>query len=256
MANDEFDITKFKANKSLFIEASAGTGKTYTIQLMVAKMIAMGTPLKKILIVTYTEKAAGELKDRIRKKIDEVLKTRKIEEKLEELTNEQLDLFYKAYKDVDNAAIFTIHSFCQKALKENAYDAGKAFDSSKIDDSCVEELIDEWIRDKWSSDEDFISILKNKNKTSSTIKTIKELFIKSINLYKGQGSDGNEIIFLDEFKISEFKIAENSVSFETLKNFAAANNFEELKQEECVKSALNILEKNESTAFTKSKNDV
>lgn len=253
MANDEFDIKKFKANKSLFIEASAGTGKTYTIQLMVAKMIAMGTPLKKILIVTYTEKAAGELKDRIRKKIDEVLKTRKIEEKLEELTNEQLDLFYKAYKDVDNAAIFTIHSFCQKALKENAYDAGKAFDSSKIDDSCVEELIDEWIRDKWSSDEDFISILKNKNKTSSTIKTIKELFIKSINLYKGQGSDGNEIIFLDEFKMSEFKIAENSVSFETLKNFAAANNFEELKQEECVKSALNILEKNESSAFTKSK---
>ena len=57
-------------SQSLFIEASAGTGKTYTIQLMVAKLISLGTPLKKILIVTYTEKAAGELKDRIRKKID------------------------------------------------------------------------------------------------------------------------------------------------------------------------------------------
>ena len=55
----EFKIGEFKTGKSLFIEASAGTGKTYTIQLMVAKMIAEGTPLKKILIVTYTEKAAG-----------------------------------------------------------------------------------------------------------------------------------------------------------------------------------------------------
>ena len=50
-----FDITDFnrilEAGESLFIEASAGTGKTYTIQQMVAKMVAAGTPLKKILIV-------------------------------------------------------------------------------------------------------------------------------------------------------------------------------------------------------------
>ena len=65
---ENFSLQKFDPSKSLFIEASAGTGKTYTIQLMVAKLISLGTPLKKILIVTYTEKAAGELKDRIRKK--------------------------------------------------------------------------------------------------------------------------------------------------------------------------------------------
>lgn len=68
IAKKEFNVVNFKTANSLFIEASAGTGKTYTIQLMVAKMINEGTPLKKILIVTYTEKAAGELKDRIRKK--------------------------------------------------------------------------------------------------------------------------------------------------------------------------------------------
>ena len=76
---ENFSLQKFDPSKSLFIEASAGTGKTYTIQLMVAKLISLGTPLKKILIVTYTEKAAGELKDRIRKKIDEVLVSRKLD---------------------------------------------------------------------------------------------------------------------------------------------------------------------------------
>ena len=62
---ENFSLRKFDPSKSLFIEASAGTGKTYTIQLMVAKLISLGTPLKKILIVTYTEKAAGELKETV-----------------------------------------------------------------------------------------------------------------------------------------------------------------------------------------------
>ena len=53
---NEFKINKFTPSKSIYIEASAGTGKTYTIQLIVARMLAEGTPLKKILIVTYTEK--------------------------------------------------------------------------------------------------------------------------------------------------------------------------------------------------------
>ena len=123
---ENFTLKNFDPSKSLFIEASAGTGKTYTIQLMVSKLIKLGTPLKKMLIVTYTEKAAGELKDRIRKKIDEVLVNRKIDKSDEaekSLCDEELALFTKAYQDVDNAAIFTIHSFCQKALKEFAYDA-------------------------------------------------------------------------------------------------------------------------------------
>jgi ATP-dependent exoDNAse (exonuclease V) beta subunit (contains helicase and exonuclease domains) len=90
--------------KNLFIEASAGTGKTYTIQQVVAQLVDEGCPLKKILIVTYTEKAAGELRDRIRKKMEEVLDA----EGTDRITAEK---FEKALRDVDNAAYFTIHSF-------------------------------------------------------------------------------------------------------------------------------------------------
>ena len=98
IAKKEFNVRDFKTDESLFIEASAGTGKTYTIQLMVAKMIAEGTPLKKILIVTYTEKAAGELKDRIRKKISEVLEKGEIDKGYPK-EGVDLSLFQKAYSE-------------------------------------------------------------------------------------------------------------------------------------------------------------
>ncbi|MGN1164695.1 MAG: UvrD-helicase domain-containing protein, partial [Candidatus Ornithospirochaeta sp.] len=52
-----------------FYHASAGTGKTYTIVERVGEFLS-STPLDKILIVTYTEKATGELKNRIRDRIE------------------------------------------------------------------------------------------------------------------------------------------------------------------------------------------
>ena len=223
---NEFKISKFSPSKSIFIEASAGTGKTYTIQLMVAKMIAEGTPLKKILIVTYTEKAAGELKDRIRKKIDEVLDKGKIAKDEPALTPEQIALFRKAYQDVDNAAIFTIHSFCQKALKEYAYDAGRPFDMAMIDDSAAEDLIDEVIRDQWSKDSEFIALLNDADSTFSLIKSLKEVFTRIIDMYKGKDWGGNEIVLLDDVELT--KLGDNPLPIEDLERIAKANNFSDL----------------------------
>ncbi|MGR3178574.1 MAG: UvrD-helicase domain-containing protein, partial [Candidatus Anammoxibacter sp.] len=54
-------------NKHALIEASAGTGKTYTIENLVVRMLLeKEVNLENILLVTFTEKAAGELKTRIR----------------------------------------------------------------------------------------------------------------------------------------------------------------------------------------------
>ena len=83
----------FAPSKSLCIEASAGTGKTYTIQQIVARLLNDGAPLEKILIVTYTEKAAGELKDRIRKKMEEVL------------DDDQIDDIYDYFYETDTDRI-------------------------------------------------------------------------------------------------------------------------------------------------------
>lgn len=223
---NEFSIRKFSPSRSIYIQASAGTGKTYTIQLMVAKMLAEGTPLKKILIVTYTEKAAGELKDRIRKKIDEVLANGRIDKDVPDLAPEQLAFFRKAYQDVDNAAIFTIHSFCQKALKEYAYDAGRPFDMAMIDDSAAEDLIDEIIRDQWSTDAEFIALLNNAESTSSFIGALKKAFSKTVDMYKGRDCDGNEIVLLDNVELP--KLGDNPLSLKDLEKMASAKKFSDL----------------------------
>ena len=231
----EFEVANFKTAESLFIEASAGTGKTYTIQLMVAKMIAKGTPLKKILIVTYTEKAAGELKDRIRKKINEVLEKGEIDKGYPK-EGVDLSLFQKAYQDVDNAAIFTIHSFCQKALKEYAYDAERPFDMTMIDDSAVEDLVEQLIRDKWGAEEEFGKLLGSAAKTSSLIEKIKELFVRAVNLYKGKNDDGEKIIILDAVELPKF--LEKELSIETLEEISNLQSYDALKEHSVFKTDL------------------
>jgi len=247
----EFNIGTFDTQDSLYIEASAGTGKTHTIQLMVAKMLAEGTPLKKILIVTYTEKAAGELKDRIRKKIDEVLAEGRIDTKEPKLTDEQMSKFVKAYQDVDNAAIFTIHSFCQKALKEYAYDAGKPFDSSMIDDNAVEDLLDRFIRDKWNNAEDFQELLLGGKDTSAFVGGLKRMFIKSIDLYKGKNGFGKEIILLDDVELPQ--LGGQPIPLEDLERIAEATSLNDLRNSTAAEQHLGTLAANSKVSFLKTK---
>ena len=126
-----FDIKKFDSKKNMYIKASAGTGKTYTIQQIVAKLLKEDPELTldKILIVTFTEKAAGELKDRIRSKLED-------EQLLEHLAV------------VDDAPIYTIHSFCQQTLEEFSFTANKPSDLGLIDEGEISSFLGRWIRDK------------------------------------------------------------------------------------------------------------
>ncbi|MCC5815004.1 MAG: UvrD-helicase domain-containing protein [Leptospira sp.] len=94
-----------------FIEASAGTGKTYTIMEIVSHLIQdeeHPLDLKKTLILTFTEKAAGELKERLRKKLEES-SVEKIREKVHEL---------------DEVMVATIHGFCKSILEEYPIETG------------------------------------------------------------------------------------------------------------------------------------
>ena len=51
------------------LEASAGTGKTYTIAALAARYVAEGTPLDQLLLVTFTRMATGELRERVRERL-------------------------------------------------------------------------------------------------------------------------------------------------------------------------------------------
>ena len=224
------NIEKFDPRKNLFIEASAGTGKTFTIQQIVAKLVGEGCPLKKILIVTYTEKAAGELRDRIRKKMEEVLDK-------EETNESAAENFERALRSIDNAAIFTIHSFCQKALKEFAYEAGRPFDLAMVDDKSVKTMISAWARDKWPKDELYQTILQAASAADSLEKSLTEKLSAAIDMYKGEGDDGKETVAIDHAETSMFE--------------TAPRNFADLISNPQIVDNIAILEQHRNLGFTK-----
>ena len=114
------------------LEASAGTGKTYTIAALAARYVAEGTPLQQLLLVTFTRMATGELRDRVRERLvaskpgssafrrgadpgrDEVVRLL-AHGPPDEVAQRRANLA-RALADFDAATIATTHGFCQEAL--------------------------------------------------------------------------------------------------------------------------------------------
>src|SRR5438132_5305269 len=102
---------------SLLVEAAAGTGKTTELVRRIVAVVASGrTTLDKIVAVTFTEKAAGELKLRVREQIER--RRRTSADPAERL---RLD---GALEKLEEAHISTIHSFCRDLLLERPVEAG------------------------------------------------------------------------------------------------------------------------------------
>ncbi|MEI1279572.1 UvrD-helicase domain-containing protein [Leptospira venezuelensis] len=137
---DQIDITK-----NGFIGASAGTGKTHTIVFLVLKILKdsfktslesdkIPLGIESILVLTYTDKAASELKGRIRAELkNTILKLEKIESPSEEESKE-LDFFLSQASRLDQAYISTIHGFAHKTLKEYSLESGSAENSKLVDE--------------------------------------------------------------------------------------------------------------------------
>ena len=121
-----------------FKRASAGTGKTYWIvNDKLQELHGQNKPFDKILIVTFTEKAAGELRNRIRG---------------------------MGFKDVnvDNMHIFTIHSFCQRVLKDFAVQAGQPFELTLVDAGTdASFFVEKWIRDELPKNKYVFDLIKS-----------------------------------------------------------------------------------------------
>ena len=101
------------------IEASAGTGKTYTLEhLIVEILLAKQVPITEILVVTFTEKATGELRARVRHMLQRLLELRPEDgakasvpdERCWVIGGEERKLLREALAAFDSATICTIHS--------------------------------------------------------------------------------------------------------------------------------------------------
>ena len=103
-------------DRSWVVEASAGTGKTTALVNRMVEVIADGTPVEKIVAVTFTHAAAGNMKLRVRHELE---RRRANEEN--PLTKTFLG---EAARSLDRAFIGTIHAFCAQLLRRRPVEAG------------------------------------------------------------------------------------------------------------------------------------
>ena len=156
-----FDPINSPLDGKNLIEAAAGTGKTYAVTcLFVRLIIEKGIAAKEILVVTFTVAATEDLKDRIRRKLKDALDAfvkgqcdepflRGLLEKYPDGGDRQsaVEMLTAAIRDFDEAAISTIHGFCQRMLYENAFESGSLFDVEMVTNQ--EDLREEIVEDFW-----------------------------------------------------------------------------------------------------------
>jgi exodeoxyribonuclease V beta subunit len=153
-----FDLLKSPLDGTNLIEASAGTGKTYAIAgLFLRLLLEKHMAPSEILVMTYTVAATEELRDRIRGTIRAALdalsgngaEDRFLGDLVAGLADRKdaRERLREALRSFDEAPIFTIHSFCQRMLSENAFESGSPFDTELLLDE--RGLREEIVRDFW-----------------------------------------------------------------------------------------------------------
>jgi len=159
---------RFPLHGSRLIEASAGTGKTFTISALYLRLVlghggeqAFARELlpPEILVVTFTDAATRELRDRIRARLVEAARVFREEAEGDDLLRQlradfpperwpacacRLDI---AAQWMDEAAVSTIHGWCQRMLREHAFDSGSLFTLTLETDHS--ELLAQVTRDYW-----------------------------------------------------------------------------------------------------------
>ncbi|WP_334551327.1 exodeoxyribonuclease V subunit beta [Vibrio scophthalmi] len=148
------DTMTFPLHGARLIEASAGTGKTFTIAGLYLRLLlghgdeqtrhAHPLTVDQILVVTFTEAATAELRDRIRARIHDARlafargqsNDPVIEPLLEAVTDhaQAAQILLQAERQMDEAAVYTIHGFCQRMLTQNAFESGSRFSNEFVTD--------------------------------------------------------------------------------------------------------------------------
>ena len=149
MKTEKFDVLKAGLSGVNLVEASAGTGKTYSIALLFLRWILSeryNGKIDSVVVVTFTKYATAELKERILHFLetalgflsgkecgDEQIRAvcREIRQERKESVVENLK---SAINSFDTASIFTIHGFCRKLILENAFEIGSRFTLDLVED--------------------------------------------------------------------------------------------------------------------------
>ena len=116
-----------RTDRSLCVTAGAGAGKTYTLVQRYIRLIESGVQVQRILALTFTDKAAAEMKHKVRK---EILKM-------------DGEMWEKVKDDLNWCNISTFHSFCAEIIREFPLETGVAPGFDVLMDVRRDELLGE-----------------------------------------------------------------------------------------------------------------
>jgi exodeoxyribonuclease V beta subunit len=202
---------------SRLIEASAGTGKTWTIAALYVRLVlghggahAFPRALRpaEILVMTFTRAATRELSDRIRERLLTAARCFRGEQ-MPEPSDSFLPSLLAAYPDqvgrrhaawllataaenMDAAAVHTIDAWCQRMLREHAFDSGCLFDEELVADE--EAILLQAAQDYWRqscypmSPASLRQVLTIWNGVDALVKDVRELARREIAASAGEGT--------------------------------------------------------------------
>ena len=205
MKANYFDPVQTELLKGInLIEASAGTGKTYAIAMLVLRFVVeQGIAIDKVLVVTFTKAATEELKDRVRSRLAEAKRALNghtdnsdstVNDWLAnlgmepELVKQRLAM---ALLNIDQAGIFTIHGFCQRVLREHALESGQLFDAELTDDlalikqACADDF---WRRQIYKRSVWEVAVLTASYKTPDQLLASVDFIADHVSIYPGAES--------------------------------------------------------------------
>ena len=99
---------------TLFVEAGAGTGKTSALVHRIVALVTSGVAMEHIAAITFTDRAATELRDRVRRQLEDLVGD----------DGPHADAAAAALVELDGAALCTLHAFAQRILIEHPIEAG------------------------------------------------------------------------------------------------------------------------------------
>ena len=164
---EPFDLLGPLPEGTTVLEASAGTGKTFTIANLVARYVADGVPMESLLVVSFSRESTRELRERVRERLvsardglarpatirDDDLVLRQIAEADAEAVDVRRKLFEEALTVFDAATVTTTHGFCQQVMlalgTAGDHDTGAVLVESIAD--LVAEVADDLYLRKWGA---------------------------------------------------------------------------------------------------------
>lgn len=208
-----FDVQNVELSNSNLIEASAGTGKTFSIAILVLRLIIeKDLGIKQILMVTFTKAAVAELENRIRQFVRVALlysqnpktETDTLIKAIVDnaITRDKIEIIQKRLEGaqlfLDETSIFTIHSFCQKTLTEFAFETNQIFGSELLNNQS--ELIEKAVNEYWRKEISQLSV--QKLELLQAVKLSKTMLSKVVK----EGLAGKKFVYREQLKPEEYFI--------------------------------------------------